>query len=400
MDFASRLVTQLGPVAGMVLKAIFFSLLGILLLIAFIVIRRWYRGRYFRRLNERTFALRQIWDDIVAGRVPGKEWRLKPLDCEIVEAILLDSIETATPDQLPPLLSCLRSSGLLDMRIREARITRSWQRRTALVALGRTRAPETIPALAEALDASSKETRIAAVRGLGRTGLPEAAVPLLDRLLANELRMPEHTLRNALANCCRKSPGVLTPYLNQSQGRTREMIARVLGEVASPELGDELLILAADPLPEVRASAARALPAALPSIALSALSSLARDPEWFVRLRAVVALGSMQHPGRIRPLIRALCDSNRYVRQRSAWALARVGPHLENVLAQVVETQDSYALQAFISELERSGAIEKVIEVLEGQADHYPAEKLLLEALTAGRKRVEAAMTAAAAGGR
>src|SRR5207302_9107311 len=105
MDFVFRLVSQLGPVAGMVLKAIFFSLLGIFLLVAFIVTRRWYRARYFRRLNARTFALRSVWDDLVAGRVPAKEWRLKPLDCDIVEAILLDNIETATPDQLQPLLS-------------------------------------------------------------------------------------------------------------------------------------------------------------------------------------------------------------------------------------------------------------------------------------------------------
>src|SRR5205807_4243145 len=183
-----------------------------------------------------------------------------------------------------------------------------------------------VPALAEALDSPSEETRVAAVRGLGRTGLPGAAVPLLDRLVGNEIEVPEHTLKNALANCCRKSPSVLISYLNKSTRQTRELIARVLGEVASAELGDELMILAADPLAEVRASAARALAAAPPSIALPALTVLVCDDEWFVRLRAVVALGSMRHQGRVRPLIRALCDRNRYVRQRrhGAWpGLAR-----------------------------------------------------------------------------
>jgi HEAT repeat protein len=384
----------------MVLKAIFFSLLGIFLLIAFIVTRRWYRARYFRRLNARTFALRSVWDDLIAGRVPAKDWRLDPFDCEIVEAILLDNIDTADADQLLPLLSCLRNSGLLDMRIREARISGGWKRRAALVALGRTRAPEAIPALAEALDSSSEETRVAAVRGLGRTGLPGAAVPLLDRLVGHELQVPEHTIKNALANCCRKSPGMLISYLNKSSGQTRELIARVLGEVASAELGDELMILAADPLAEVRASAARALAAAPPSIALPALTVLVCDDEWFVRLRAVVALGSMEHQGRVRPLIRALCDRNRYVRQRAAWALARLGPQLEDVLEQVVDTRDSYALQAFVSELERSGAIERVIEVLGGSVvGDSSAGNVLLDALNAGRTRVEAALVAAAAAG-
>ncbi|PYX83169.1 MAG: hypothetical protein DMG70_11685 [Acidobacteria bacterium] len=400
MDFVSRLISQLGPVAGMVLKAIFFSLLGIFLLVAFIVTRRWYRARYFRRLNQRTFALRAVWDDLVAGRLPVKEWRLNPFDCEIVEAILLDNIETANPDQLAPLLSCLRDSGLLDMRIREARVSGGWKRRTALVALGRTRAPEAVPALAEALDSPSEETRVAAVRGLGRTGLPGAAVPLLDRLVGNEIEVPEHTLKNALANCCRKSPSVLISYLNKSTRQTRELIARVLGEVASAELGDELMILAADPLAEVRASAARALAAAPPSIALPALTVLVCDDEWFVRLRAVVALGFMEHQGRVRPLIRALCDRNRYVRQRAAWALARLGPQLEDVLEQVVDTRDSYALQAFVSELERSGAIEKVIEALAGSEEDNSAGNVLLDALNAGKKRVEAALISAAAAGR
>jgi HEAT repeat protein len=92
---------------------------------------------------------------------------------------------------------------------------------------------------------------------------------------------------------------------------------------------------------------------------------LANDPEWFVRLRAVVALGEVENVGKIRTLLPALCDPNRYVRQRAAWALARMEPQLEQILEDVVATKDEYALQAFISELERSGAIEKVVSAME-----------------------------------
>jgi HEAT repeat protein len=401
MGSAFKLFHQFGW-AGLVLEAILFSLFGIFLLIAFIGLRRWYRGRYFRKLNERTFALRSQWNDILAGRVPAVTWRLKRFDCEIVESILLDSIETAAPDKLDALLGCLRSSGLLDMRIHEARVSHGWTRRTALIALGRTRAPEAVPALAEALDAPTEETRIAAVRGLGRTGLVEAAVPLLDRLAAGELRVAEHALKNALASCCQPKPAILIKYLGQSTGRTRELLARVLGELATPELGEDLIILASDRLPEVRASAARALAHTDVSVALPTLAVLATDTEWFVRLRAVVALAAFDHPGRIRPLLRALCDLNRYVRQRAAWALARIEPELNDILAHVVNTQDDYALQAFISELERSGTIDKVVQALESEATHNSAHDALLHALTAGRTRVEMAAKAmsAHAGGR
>src|SRR5207245_7057379 len=107
--------------ARLIAEAILLSLLGIFLLIIFITVRRWHRGRYFWRLNERTFALRSQWDGILSGSVPPRAWRLNRLDCEIVESILLDNIEMASPQQLPPLLACLRASGLLDLRIHQAR---------------------------------------------------------------------------------------------------------------------------------------------------------------------------------------------------------------------------------------------------------------------------------------
>jgi hypothetical protein len=400
MGFIFSEIEKLGP-AGLVLQAILGSLLGIVLLVGFIVLRRWYRTRYFRRRNMRTVALRTQWDDIISGKISAEDWRFDPIDCEIVESILLDTIEMATPDQLSKPLDCLRASGLLEMRICEARMSRGWKRRTALLALGRTRAMESIPALAEALDSPSQETRIAAVRGLGRIARMEAAIPILDRVVSGQLDVPERTLKNTLVNCCRTHPSILINYVEQTQGSLRELLARVLGELASPDLGEELLTLAADALPEVRASAARALGNTNTPFTLPALHTLATDPEWFVRLRAVVALGQIENIGKIRILLRALCDTNRYVRQRAAWALARMEPQLEQILEDVVATHDDYALQSFISELERSGAIEKLVATSEGGSDHHSAQAALMEIVTAVKSRVEgSAKTKAVAAGR
>jgi HEAT repeat protein len=395
MEFVFNGIEKLGP-AGLVLQAILVSLLGIFLLVGFIVLRRWYRARYFRRRNDRTVALRSQWDDILSGKISAEAWRFDPLDCDIVESILLDSIEMSSAESLPPLLECLRVSGLLDMRIYEARTTRGWKQRIALLTLGRTRAMEAIPALAEGLDSQLRETRIAAVRGLGRTARMEAALPILDRIVTGQFDAPERSLKNALVNCCRTHPQVLINYLEHSNGPVRELLARVLGELASPDLGEELLVLATDSLPEVRASAARALGNTNTSYSLPALHSLASDPEWFVRLRAVVALGQIENIGKIKILLLALCDANRHVRQRAAWALARMEPQLEQILEDVVATKDDYALQAFVSELERSGAIEKIVSSL-GSFDHHSAEAALNEVVAGARKRVELTGKAAAA---
>jgi HEAT repeat protein len=374
-------IEKLGP-ARLVLEAILASLLGILLLVGFIVLRRWYRARYFHKRNQRTVALRSQWDDILSGKIPAEVWRFNLLDCDIVESVLLDGIEMSPADKLPPLLDCLRVSGLLDMRIYEARTSRGLKQRTALLALGRTRAMEAIPALAAGLDSHLRETRIAAVRGLGRTARMEAAIPILDRIVTGHFDAPERSLKNALANCCRSCPDVLVNYLERTHGPVRELLARVLGELASPQLGEELLVLASDVLPEVRASAARALGNTNTCYTLPALESLAADLEWFVRLRAVVALGQIDNVDKIGILLRSLCDPNRHVRQRAAWALARMGPQLDQILEDVIATKDDYALQSFVSELERSGAIEKIV-------GGYPE----------ARKRVELTGKAAAAVG-
>jgi HEAT repeat protein len=401
MDFTSRL-TELS-FAQIMVRAILLSLAGIFLLIASIAFRRWYRGLYFQRLSERTFVLRSQWDDILTGKVPASSWRAKPLDCEIVESMVLDAIESSDSSLiLEQLLNCLRSSGLLDMRIHQARAVSGWKQRTALVALGRTHTPEAIAPLAEALDSPEDETRIAAVRGLGLIGLPQAAVPMLDYLLQGKREIPQHVLKNALVNCCRISPRILLGYLKEATGDRRGLLARVLGELATPQLGEDLILLAIDDDPEVRASAARALGNSQPSFALPVLTVMVSDKEWFVRLRAVVALASLHHDARIRPLLHALCDSNRYVRQRAAWALAQMGSNLDSILSQVVETQDNYALQAFISELERSGEVDHLIEALQNQHDRNAARDILLQTLSATRQNIEQASKpmAASAGGR
>jgi HEAT repeat protein len=373
-----------------VVKTVFALLSGALLLLVYIGLRHWNRTRYVRRRLGRTFTLRARWPEIISGEMPLEAWRLEALDAEIVESILLDDIENASADQLPTLLDSLRNSGLIDLWICQARTERGVRQRAALLALGRTRSVDVIPALAGALESKALEIRIAAIRGLGRIACAEAATPILDRLLYGPpIQVPDYLLKNALLNCCRDCPGALLNYLERSQGQVRELLARVTGEVANADLAEALLVLAADPLPEVRASAAKALGTTNASYTLPALHSLANDTEWFVRLRAVVALGQVANLGKIGILLHSLVDSNRHVRQRAAWALTQIEPQLDQILQDVVATLDSSALQVFISEMERSQAIEKVTHALETGSASELADTAFLENIAAARKRVE-----------
>ena len=387
MPSVSRLLDLMGP-AGLIVQALVASLAAVVGLLAFILLRRGGRRLYFWRRDRRVLEVRAEWEAIVDGSIRPKTWVLSRMGRDVVEGILLDRLEVAPPKELERLLECLRFSGLLDARIHEARIWRGWRRHRALLALGRMRVPEAIPALAEGLDDADEECRIAATRGLGRLGLPRAAVPILQRLSTGKLEAPSSLLLDALINNCRPTPALALTFLLKSVEGARPLLARVLGEIATPDLDEDLLLLASDESSEVRASAARALACAKPGLAVSILAGLVDDEEWFVRLRAVVALGELEDPRAIPILLHGLCDRNRQVRIRSACGLSRLKGHVEDIICLALKTQDAYAIQELVSELERSGAIFELVTALGDSRRCARAEAALLAALRGGCRRI------------
>src|SRR5712664_3365155 len=304
--------------AAFVVKAIVAAIVADALLLAFILLRRAYRKRYFAKRDARVFELRQKWDALISGEIPYETWRKKPFDRRIVESVALDAFEAAGAEESARLLKFLRASGLIEKRIFEARQLTGWRRMRALVALGRTRAPEGIPALAEGLRDRVLETRLAALRGLGRMACPQAAEEILAWVGETGLSVPALPLQSALIQCCAERPQLLLPYVQHAEGSLREVLGRVLGEVATPSLGLDLLQFAGDDLDELRAAAARALSHTKSGLAFDLLNELARDPIWFVLLRAIESLGKLSDPRAIPSLLRGLMDSNRLVRLRAA----------------------------------------------------------------------------------
>ena len=344
---------RLGP-AAFVLKAIVAAAVADGIFLAFILLRRTYRKWYFAKRDARVFALRQGWDKLISGAIPYETWRNKTLDRRIVESIALDALEAAGAEESARLLKFLRESGLLEKRIFEARKFNGWRRMRALVALGQTRAPEGIPALAEGLRARDMETRLAALRGLGRMASPQAAAEILTWVGERGLCVPALPLQSALIQCCAERPQQLIPYLQHATGPLRETLGRVLGEVATPALSQDLLEFVGDDLDELRAAAARAMSQSQSGLALDVLNELARDPIWFVRLRAIVSLGRLSDRRAISSLLRGLTDSNRLVRLRAAEGLVGLQAEMVPIFEQVVSTRDRYGLHAYLTALENA----------------------------------------------
>jgi HEAT repeat protein len=354
MDSAFNTFRKLGP-AAFVVKAIVFVVVADILLLGFILLRRTYRKRYFANRDARMLAIRQEWEALISGEIPYATWRTKTSERQLIEALVLDAFEVANPEESARLLKFMRASGLVEKRIMEARHHRGWRRHTALVALARTRAPEGIRALAEGLRDRDSETRLAALRGLGRMACPEAAQEILNWVDDSGLVVPALPLQSALIQTCTERPQVLLPHLHHADKSVREVLGRVMGEVATPSLGSELLRFADDDLPELRAAAARGLSFLNPSGAVQVLSELAKDPVWFVRLRAIVSLGRLCHSTALPFLLKGLTDSNRLVRLRAAEGLVDFKAQLVQVFEMVVALQDQYGLHAYLTALENAG---------------------------------------------
>jgi HEAT repeat protein len=389
MESVFERLWRLGP-AAFVLKAIFAAIAADALLLVFILLRRTYRKWYFAKRDARVFELRQNWGQLISGKIPYETWRQKSFDRRIVESIALDALEAAGAEESAQLLKFLRQSGLIEKRIFEARKLTGWRRMRALVALGQTRALEGISALAEGLRDRDLEIRLAALRGLGRTASPQAAEEILAWVGERGLCVPALPLQSALIQCCAERPQLLVPYVQHAVGPLREVLARVLGEVATPSLSLDLLQFVGDELDELRAAAARAMGHGERGLAFDVLNELVGDSIWFVRLRAIISLGELSEPRAIPDLIRGLTDSHRLVRLRAAEALVKLKTEMAPIFRQVIATQDRYGLQAYLAALENAGLRGKLEEELRdgkpGSDDDKSSLRTILEtgALTAG----------------
>ena len=354
---------------------------GIALLFLFLLVRRAWRHFRTRRFDRLSIKIHGQWREIVRGEIPAKEWRYHSLQCEILQSIVIQEIGAATDKDRAGLQEFLRVSGLLDRSIERVNRGRGWSRRRAMLALGGMRVPEAILPLDEALDDWQLDTRMAAVQALSRTGLAEAAEPIIRTHMMGKLRVPTDPITNALVRCYMDQPEAILPFLRRSKGESRELLARVAAELATPRMADEMILLAGDLDPEVRACAARALAVAPRPVAIPALAALVRDDIWFVRLRAVSSLNQILHPRVIPILLEALRDSNRLVRTRAASALAKFEHESREILQGVVDSRDRYALHAMISALELGGGFEKVMAQLADPLHRDEATALLLGVL-------------------
>jgi HEAT repeat protein len=357
---------------------------GAVFLIVLLLARRAWRMYREQRYDAVSFKIHGQWRNIVRGEISPDEWRNNSLKTEILQTIVTREINAVTDKDRAGLQKFLIESGLLERCIERVLNESGLAKRRAMLELGAMRIPEAIDSLLETLDDWQLDTRITAVRALGLIGRPLAAGPILEAHMVGGLKVPTAPIADALMRCFQDEPEAMLPYLRRSLGESRVLLARVAGELATPQMADEILILAEDPEPEIRASAARALAALALPMAIPALAKLIRDDAWFVRLRATSALNQILHPRAIPILLEAIRDPHRLVRIRAATALAKFEHETMDILQSIVDSRDKYALHAMISALELGGGFGNVLAQLADPDHHNEAAAGLLDALRKG----------------
>jgi len=72
------------------------AMLGVGILLVFLVGRRVIQSFRIRRYDELAFKIHNQWREIVRGGVPMETWRKDPMQCEIVQSIVIEEIGAAT----------------------------------------------------------------------------------------------------------------------------------------------------------------------------------------------------------------------------------------------------------------------------------------------------------------
>lgn len=319
--------------------------------------------------RRRLLAEVKAWLDGTRESAASPETRRKrALDCLAkAPARLVERLAADTPGagDLPRLLA----EALLDRtgheewtalaRRGENRRAR-WRRALALRVLALARPEKAGPLLDEALRGSDDEVRSAAVALLGQ--LPDRwAADLLVATLINDPRA-----RSRVATALETSPvdvsDLLVGLLADPQAMVRYWAAVLLRRHPDASgLEAALEALSEDPKPAVRKAALGTLSVAGGASALRAARRALSDPVPFVRAHAARALGTLHDRDSVAAIVSLLADRNWYVRLAAKESLEAMGPDTAPVLVGSLDHPDAFARNGVAEVLHHFGAFERLL---------------------------------------
>ncbi len=361
--------------------------LGILCLSVLLFGRDWIRTRreekFTRRLG-RHAGLITRFRATSAGELEGALRELAEVrDPVMREAILDRASAEASPESIPFLVKAYENLAIVDHYLGEVERSPRWEdRASAAEKLGRMGSPKAVPSLLRVIrdmKDEDEDVRGAALRALGRIRDPCALPGLIDALGYPEASLPPR-IAEIIVMFGEDAVSPLMAELRNVESDVRRMwAAEILGWIGDPRAAVPLMESLGDVSPEVRAKAAGGLGKIRDARAVDRLlEMLLSDPIPFVRTRVAQALGAIGHPKVIDHLIHVLKDPEWWVRIRAIEALEQIGMDSSGALLVALEDDDEEVRHRAAMALERMGYVQKGIASLEKEGFRPDIYKVLL----------------------
>jgi hypothetical protein len=241
---------------------------------------------------------------------------------------------------------------------------------SAVNKLGRMRCGASTGKLVPLLDEQSVEIVPVTVRALGTIGTAEALESLLERLpgLHARSRVTKKSIETSLWSFGPVGVPTLIHYGERyTDPASRASVLEVLASLKAREALDFAIENLGHADSEVRAKALKVIGAAnggLPDGEKDRVLPLLDDPVWFVRLKAVKALGNLKHAKAGVLLAKRLVDENWQVRNAAATAVIAVDEKPIDIFLDSLGHTDRYAKESVCEEIQKTGFVYRLIDNL------------------------------------
>ncbi|RJQ51797.1 MAG: HEAT repeat domain-containing protein [Nitrospiraceae bacterium] len=308
--------------------------------------------------------------------------RLKRLgDSQLIEVFLDKAAEKSnnSPRQLREFYDAMGITGRYLDILKDSRV---WKKRAfAAEKLGQIGSSKAVPVLLSIIrdvNNEDEDVRNTSLRALGKIKDMGAVPFLIEALGYPETWLPPR-VGEILVNIGEESVEPLKKELKNFQSESRRgWAAEILGWLEAKSAAPALIESLFDVSPEVRAKAAGALGKIKSERAISRLTELLiSEPVPYVRTRVSQALGAIGNPSVIHYLVNILKDPEWWVRVRAVEALEHIGEQSIPSLLVALEDEDAEVRKRAALALERIGYIEKIINEY-GQDKYKPGLRKIL----------------------
>ena len=272
-----------------------------------------------------------------------------------------------------------------------------WRRVAALRILARSGSDAALPLLEQALSEADADVLNAALATLGDIGDERAAAILVQAL--RDGAGPRSRIATQLDEFPLDIGGLLLPLLRDWDAAVRYWAVKLLARYRTlASLPLELVTLAGDEDPAVRAAVAETLGTVGGPAATSIAIELLADEIPFVRAHAARALGAQDRPELAALVAKLLADENWWVRAGAKHALEQLGSGATRYVVPYLESPDAFARNGAAEVLQNTGMVDRLAHEVADHPESEPTRRLLRSIVEAGGDWFEEALVARAKG--